>query len=119
MSKHYIIHGLGIEIFYKDLPPHKKFMEYNSLCLALRGDGWRAPTLIELGAMYEMSKLGVMGFDRSMWTTYWSGDIPLNTFNMPIDSYRKCIHFDRDNPEVIDQNININYKIKFRPVRSI
>lgn len=119
MSRNYIIHGLDIEIFYKDLPTHKKFNEYESLCLALRGDGWRAPTLIELRAMYELSKLGVMGFDRSIFTIYWSGDITRNSFSIPLDSYRKCIYFDKDAPEVIDQNIHLNYDVNFRPVRTI
>lgn len=94
-------------------------MQYESLCLALKGDGWRPPSLIELRAMYEISKLGVMGFDRSIFTIYWSGDIPLNSFNIPMDSYRNCIYFDKDNPEVIDQNIHLNYDVNFRPVRTI
>lgn len=43
--KNYIIPDLGLEIFYKDLPSSILWSEYNSLCLVLKGGGWRAPTL--------------------------------------------------------------------------
>jgi hypothetical protein len=115
MSKHYIIHGLDIEIFYKDLPTHKLWNQYKSLCLALKGDGWRAPTLIELRCMYELHKIGVMGF---VPTTYWSSDIPISSIGEPKLGLRYCINFNGSSPDDLKQNVHFHYN-EFRPVRSI
>jgi hypothetical protein len=76
-GKHYIIGEIGLEIFYKDLPPGKTFDQYKSLCLALKGDGWRIPTIEELSYMYSLHTLGVLGFDASI--DYYS------TSNTPYD----------------------------------
>lgn len=115
MSKNYIISGLGIEIFYKDLPAHKLWSQYNSLCLALRGDGWRAPTLIELRCMYELHLLGVGNF---LPTTYWSGDIVFNLIGEPRDALRYCGNFNMGTRWNLTENIYLSYN-QFRPVRFI
>jgi hypothetical protein len=65
-GKNFIIEPMGLEIFYKDLPAGKTFNQYKSLCLALRGDGWRIPTIKELSYMYSLHTLGVLGFDASI-----------------------------------------------------
>lgn len=113
--KNYIINGLGIEIFYKDLPTRKLWSQYNSLCLALRGDGWRAPTLIELRAMYDLHLLGVGKF---IPTIYWSGDIPNDSFGRPKAGLRYCVDFRGGFSDDFKENIHITYN-QFRPVRFI
>ena len=65
-GKNFIIEPMGLEIFYRDFPPGKTFDRYKSLCLALRGDGWRIPTIKELSYMYSLHTLGVLGFDASI-----------------------------------------------------
>ena len=115
MSKNYIISGLGLEIFYKDLPTHRIWNQYNSLCLALRGDGWRAPTLIELKAMHGLHLLGVGNF---LPTIYWSGDIPVDSLGKPKDGLRYCVNFNRSSPDDFKENIHLSYN-QFRPVRTI
>ena len=115
MGKHYKIHGLGIEIFYKDLPTHKLWSDYKSLCLALRGDGWRAPTLLELRCMYELHLLGV---GLLLPTTYWSGDIPVDNFGNPKNGLRYCVNFNGSSPDDLKENIHLTYN-EFRPVRNI
>lgn len=115
----YIIHGLDIEIFYKDLPEMKTWSQYKSLCLALRGDGWRAPTLIELRAMYELHILGVT---NTLPVTYWSSDIPLDLGGNPKDGLRSCINFGgitiNNSPYDVIKGIHTSFN-SFRPVRSI
>jgi hypothetical protein len=116
MSKNYIISGLGLEIFYKDLPTHRIWNQYNSLCLALRGDGWRAPTLIELKAMHGLHLLGVGNFLPAI---YWSGDIPVDSLGKPKNGLRYCVNFNnRSSPDVFKENIHLSYN-QFRPVRTI
>jgi len=118
MSKHYIIHGLDIEIFYKDLPEKKSWSQYKSLCLALRGDGWRAPTLIELRYMYELHILGVGNF---LPVIYWSSDFPPSISPIPNDGLRSCINFGgsiNNTPTDVIKGIHTSFN-SFRPVRSI
>jgi hypothetical protein len=110
--KNYIIPALGIEIFHKDLPSRKLWAQYNSLCLALKGDGWRAPTLTELQCMYSLHKLCVMGFSSDI---YLSGDIPYNSID---NGSRYCVNFGSDTHEPLRRNIHLGYQ-RFRPVRSI
>lgn len=68
-GKNFVIGVIELEIFYKDLPAGKSFNQYNSLCLALKGDGWRLPTLNELSYMYGLHNLGVLNFSGGI---YWS-----------------------------------------------
>ena len=113
--KNYIIPDLGLEIFYKDLPSHRLWREYNSLSLALRGGGWRSPTLQELQYMHSLHKLGVMGFKDAI---YWSSDIPYNSIDRLKEGIRYCVDFESDTLDIIKMNIHTTYQ-KFRPVRSI
>jgi len=76
-GKNFIIEPMGLEIFYRDFPPGKTFDRYKSLCLALRGDGWRIPTIKELSYMYSLHTLGVLGFDASIH--YYSTSNTLNS----------------------------------------
>lgn len=115
MIKNYIIHGLEIEIFHKDLPTHKLWRDYKSLCLALRGDGWRAPTLVELRAMYGLHLLGV---GNLLPTTYWSGDIPDDRSGKPKEGLRYCVNFNGSSPNDLAENIHFTYN-QFRPVRNL
>ena len=109
-SKNYIIADT-LEIFYKDLPSGKTFDQYNSLCLALKGDGWRIPTIKELSYMYGLHTLGILEFDNDR--TYFSSSHSSEIFF-------KCINF--SNGDVI-QRLIINTTsfrtIKVRPVRTI
>jgi hypothetical protein len=113
--KNYVIPALGLEIFYNDLPFHRLWSEYNSLCLVLRGGGWRAPTLHELQYMYSLHNLGVMGFSSGI---YWSSDIPYDSIDRLKSGIRYCVNFDSDVLDTIKMNIHTTYQ-KFRPVRSI
>lgn len=113
--KNYVIPALGLEIFYNDLPSHRLWREYNSLSLALRGGGWRAPTLHELQYMHSLHKLGVMGFKDAI---YWSSEIPYNSVNIQKEGIRYCVDFSNPSNEPIKMNIHTTYQA-FRPVRSI
>lgn len=113
--KNLILHDLGFEIFHSDLPHNKLWKSYQSMCLELEGDGWRAPTLVELRCMYELRRLRVMGFRSG---PYWSGDIPLSSRGDERPAFRYCISFFGDSSITHRQNINLTYNF-FRPVRSI
>jgi len=100
-GKNFIIEPMGLEIFYKDLPSGKTFNQYKSLCLALKGDGWRLPTVKELSYMCTLSQLGVLGFSNEY---YWS-------------SKRECVYFPLGAKIYHDSSTTIG--IRARPVRTV
>ena len=109
-GKHYIVADT-LEIFYKDLPPGKTFDQYKSLCLALRGDGWRIPTIKELSYMYSLHNLGVLNF---LGDYYWSS-------NDSISMYKKDHKYGQSfqNGHLFLSDIRYDNKIYARPVRTI
>lgn len=68
MKKNLIVNGL--EIFYRDLPP-KTLHRSRALCSALKGGDWRLPTHKEIMYLYDLHKLGILGFKDDL---YWSYD---------------------------------------------
>jgi len=118
-GKHYIIREIGLEIFYKDLPFGKTFNQYKSLCLGLRddgwrlptigelsygdgwnSDGWRLPTIEELSYMCNLSQLGILGFSNDY---YWSSE-------------QESVYFPLGTKTYEDSTI---IEIRARPVRTV
>ena len=106
-GKNYIIDGIGLEIFYKDLPAGKSFNQYKSLCLALKGDGWRIPDIKELSYMYGLHNLGVLNF---LGDNYWS--------SIDASSNHKYAQSFQDGHLFTSHNSYDN-KIYARPVRTV
>jgi hypothetical protein len=115
-GKNFIVDPMGLEIFYKDLPPWKTFDQYKSLCLALRGDGWRIPTIEELSYMYGLHTLGILGFDSSR--SYWSTSNKLNSLGHIKPYTFQCISFSNGD---LSGGVTLSFKnvINARPVRTI
>jgi hypothetical protein len=110
-GKNYIIDGIGLEIFYKDLPAGKSFNQYKSLCLALKGDGWRLPTLNELSYMYGLHNLGVLNF---LGDNYWSSSDAISRIK---NDHKYAQSFRGGHLFISD--IRYDNKIYARPVRTI
>lgn len=111
-GKNYIIEPMGLEIFYKDLPAGKSFNQYKSLCLALKGDGWRLPTLNELSYMYGLHNLGVLNF---LGDYYWSSSDSISPMIKEDNKYAKSF----TNGHVFLHHIRYGTRSYARPVRTI
>ena len=113
MPNNFIIND-KIEIFYKDLPRGRNWNQYVILCKALRGEGWRLPTIEELSYMCELSKLGVLEFANEY---YWSSELnPKVTGKSAYLGYRECIYFPGGARTFQDNTITGIYA---RPVRDV
>jgi hypothetical protein len=110
-GKHFIIEPMGLEIFYKDLPSGKTFDQYKSLCLALRGDGWRLPTLNELSYMHSLHNQGVLNF---LGDYYWSSSEPGLDVK---EDHRYARSF--NNGHIFLDHIRYGSRSYARPVRTI
>ncbi len=109
-----IIDGM-MEIFYKDLPGGRNWNQYYVLCKALKGEGWRLPTLEELSYMYDLSTLGILNFNNGY---YWSS--PLNERFVGISSYSghmECMSF--SDGSTLFYNTLLSKDLSARPVRNI
>jgi len=104
MKKNLIVGDL--EIFCRDLPD-REFLSGKALCSALRGGDWRIPTLKELGYLYELHKLGILGFNPT--GLYWSD-------RSTQDGYNAVINFSTGSYS--SKNTRSN-KLGIRPVRNI
>jgi hypothetical protein len=115
MSK--VNHVFGnIQVFHKDLPSGKDYNRYKSLCLALRGDGWRIPTIQELTYLYGLHELNILGFNSSEY--YFSSTNTINSIGQVKDYTVKCIYFgDGSLMSVTTLMYKKNFSV--RPVRSI
>ena len=115
MSK--INHVFGnIQVFHKDLPSGKDYNRYKSLCLALRGDGWRIPTIQELTYLYGLHELNILGFNPH--GSYYSSTNRINSLGQVKTHILECIYF--GDGTLIGGSI-LAYKDDFlvRPVRDI
>jgi len=115
-GKHFIIEPMGLEIFYKDLPSVKTFDQYKSLCLGIKGDGWRIPTIKELSYMYGLHSLGLLGFDSSR--AYFSTTNKLDSLGNVKPYVVQCISF-LDGDLIGGATISYKTDFKVRPVRTI
>ena len=111
-GKNFIIEPMGLEIFYKDLPSGKTFNQYKSLCLALKGDGWRLPTLNELSYMYGLHNLGVLNF---LGDYYWSSSDSISPMIKEDHKYAKSFA----NGHVFLDHIRYGTRSYARPVRTV
>ena len=113
-GKNIIIDGT-MEIFYKDLPSDKNWNQYYLLCKALKGEGWRLPTLDELRYMYDLSTLGILNFNKEY---YWSSSLDNNFVGVSAYSgHRECISF--KDGSTLFHNTLISKNVSARPVRSL
>jgi len=112
-GRNLVIDAIGLEIFYKDLPYGKTWSQYRSLCLALKGDGWRLPTIGELSYMCTLSQLGVLEFSNEY---YWSSEITPFVLGRDHPGYKECVYFPGGAKAFQDSTRN---EICARPVRSI
>ena len=106
----------NLEIFYKDLPSGKTYNKYKSLCIALKGDGWRIPNINELSYMYSLHSLGILGFSNN---PYFSTTNKIDSIGRPKPYTVQCIHF--SSGDLFTSNtLTHNYNDTLvRPVRSI
>ena len=113
-GKNLVIDAIELEIFYKDLPYGKTWSQYHSLCLALRGDGWRLPTIEELSYMCTLSQLKVLGFSNEY---YWSSELtPKISHPQAYVGHRECVYFP-GGAKAFQNSTSIG--ICARPVRTI
>jgi len=112
-GRNLVIDAIGLEIFYKDLPYGKTWSQYRSLCLALRGDGWRLHTIEELSYMCTLSQLGVLEFSNAY---YWSSELTPFVPKTGHPGYKECVYFPGGAKSFQDSTRN---EICARPVRNI
>jgi len=114
-GKHYIIGEIGLEIFYKDLPSGKTWSQYRSLCLALKGVGWRLPTIEELYCMCTLRQLGVLGFSNEY---YWSSHVNTSPVYQVYVGHKECVHFP-SGYKAFQNSASTSNRICARPVRTV
>jgi len=106
----------NIQVFHKDLPSGRDYNRYKSLCLALRGDGWRIPTIGELSYLYDLHTLRILGFDH--FGSYFSSTNTINSLGQVKEHIVQCIYF---GDGTLIGGSTLTYKDNFlvRPVRDI
>lgn len=89
----FAISTLGIEVWCEDAPKGL-YEDYMSWC-KIKGDGWRAPTVEELGYLYLLKTIGLLGFGDFL---YWSSEEPTNIVASDRGRHRLCMDFSLVSP---------------------
>lgn len=93
MKKSYIIGEL--EVLSYNIDPQKDWVDAKKSCEDL-GEGWRLPTIKELGLLFKYYEMGVMGFSLGEnsrsddFIAYWSSEIDADSDESIIHGFFMC-----------------------------